>query len=489
MSGKRNEAEEAEAGAPTDGACPAGPSPLLRRALLAFGSRDARRSSGSRKRRRRGRMDTPPPTARMALAFASPFPAAHVAPPLSRVESTAIGDSPILDVEIPIAMGRHTRHTPARCCPLDQVALDHRRDGDAPPPAGRLRLGSVGRAALASFGPRSRKTIHTYLVRWNVFVTEFCDPEGYDPWVFNPTVFELWAGWMYERGGVASVDDWASAFNYVYRAHSLYPPFRDGRIRECKLQFKKAAKARRISEGDVWMRTDIPSRAIQHLLLLYQTAADASSWETCDQMAAVLMLLLFWVRASTFGHSTPGDISLVPGWSHPSLVFTLRKVKRGPQAWAPTTMSIPLTPPSGNAAARVFEIMEETLQRNPRFSGQALGLNFENAAYRMTDWCKLFMPRDAIHLAPGTFIGSQSCRITGATHARVSLNAPWNVIMTWGGWLSATRCQGYIRALPPCAYMAALYWFLSPGQSLAAQGILSSSVRWPRAGYQELEEP
>ena len=237
------------------------------------------------------------------------------------------------------------------------------------------------------------------------------------------------------------------------------------------------------------MRTDIPTRAIQHLLLMYQSAAEAGSWETCDRMAAILILLVFWVRASTFGHSTPGDLSVVPGWSFPSLVFTLRKVKRGPQAWAPTTMAIPLTPPAGNAAAQVFQILEDTLQRNPQFSGQALGLDFDNAAFRMTDWCKLFMPRDAIHLAPGTFIGSQSCRITGATHARVSLNAPWNVIMTRGGWLSATRCQGYIRALPPCAYMAALYWFLSPGQSLAAQGILSSSVRWPRAGYQELDEP
>ena len=441
-----------------------------------------RRLRGTKRRRRRSAVgDGLPsqPSARRAI-----FPALPPGPDPVAADHIAL-DAPILDMAVSIAPGRFAGQVPDRVVPLSAIEIeDIAGPAAAPRPAG-VRLGALGLAELADFGPRQRKTIVGYLERWNIFVTKFCDIEHYDPWVFDPLVFELFAGWMYELGKVASIDNWASSFNYVYRVHNLFPAFRDGRIREIKSQFKKAAKARKIERGDVWLRTEIPSRAIRFMLDIYRVHELGAAAHHCERIAAILVLLLFWTRASTFGNSRPGDLALVPGHGSPALAFTLRKVKMGAQRWAPTTMALPIRPPAGNEAARIFQILELTLTRNPRFSGEALGLTFDNAAYQMTDWICEYMPRDEVHLPPGTYIASQSGRITGASHARVSLNAPWTVITAWGGWRSLPRYMGYIREVLVEVFMAHLYWFLNPGHVALAGAGIPPAVHFPRVGYMD----
>ena len=88
------------------------------------------------------------------------------------------------------------------------------------------------------------------------------------------------------------------------------------------------------------------------------------------------------------------------------------------------------------------------------------------------------MRRDRIVLPPGTFISSQSGRITGCTHARVSLECSFGVIQSWGGWITPERCKGYIRAALPDNYYKDMYWFICPGLAQPK----NPHVTWPRVG-------
>ena len=409
-----------------------------------------------------------------------------------------IVDGPILASAIHIETGRHARRVPVRVSSLDdsdEVAHDGVADeleqmslaaspgeqASVPRSLPRVRRGVEGLKALISFGPRKAKTVLGYIHRWNSFeeFVEWCDQEHYDPWVFSPTVFELFAGWKYELNKTKSIDVYASSFNYIYRVHNLYPAFKDGRIREVKVQFRKAAQARRNDEGEEYLRTDMPSRAVLYALAqLEDHQREPFNKTNSERIVAILILLLFWVRGSTFGHSKPGDLRLVEGLGGPTLTFTLTRVKRGPQLYAPTTMGIPLVPPAGNRAAPLFKMVHRHIKRFPDFSGESLGLTFDNAADLMTDWIRLYMPRDRIVLPPGTFISSQSGRITGCTHARVSLECSFGVIQSWGGWITPERCKGYIRAALPDNYYKDMYWFICPGLAQPK----NPHVTWPRVG-------
>ena len=314
-------------------------------------------------------------------------------------EDELISDGPILETALHIETGQHARRVPVRVSSLDEVTHDSEgdpRDAEVPGSLPRVRRGIEGLKALISFGPRKTKTVVEYIRRWNSFV-EWCDQEAYDPWVFSPTVFELFAGWKYELNKTKSIDVYASSFNYIYRVHNLYPAFKDGRIREVKAQFRKAAQARRNEEGEEYLRTDMPSRAVLYLLSqLADHQHGVYSKINSERIVSILILLLFWVRGSTFGHSKPGDLKLVQGLGGPTLTFTLTRVKRGPQLYAPTTMGIPLVPPAGNRAAPLFEMIHRHIRQFPDFSGESLGLTFDTAADIMTDWIRFYMPREAV---------------------------------------------------------------------------------------------
>ena len=119
-------------------------------------------------------------------------------------------------------------------------------------------------------------------------------------------------------------------------------------------------------------------------------------------------------------------------------------------------------PPAGNlVAGRFFEILRRSLTRSPDFSGESLGLNFDNAAGMITKWIRREIPATSIGLPAGSYISSHSGRITGASHARFSVRADIGTIMDWGGWKTASRCMLYTREVPLSEFWKEFYFFLA----------------------------
>ena len=384
----------------------------------------------------------------------------------------AVSDAIVLQ-DFVITTGRFAATVPTRTVALSEVELE----GEGLPPLreGRVRKGLAGLREIGKFSARKRSTCKQYIGYWNIFV-EFCDTEEYDPWVFSATVFELFAGFMYEEDRCKSLDGYTSAFNYVFRLHHQHPPFRQGRVCEAKIQYKQACQARINDRGGETLRVCYPDRAF---FILYEAAAQAEleqAWDTCEWIAVILILTFFWIRASSWGASCPGDVRISQG----QLILILRQVKCGRQHFEPTEMIVPRPPPGNRAAGFAFGFIERVLRRNPRFSGMDQGITFEKASDVITQWVRALMPRDAVGLPPGSYLASHSSRQTGASHARLSLvpPAPWEWVMNWGGWMSPDRCRGYIKRVSPSRFWAEFYFFLAGNYS-------GPAIKFGRTGFDD----
>ena len=199
-------------------------------------------------------------------------------------------------------------------------------------------------------------------------------------------------------------------------------------------------------------------------------------FEELEQLLALMVLLLFFIRAGSFGATLKGDISLLPIGD---LNLILRRVKRGNQLAEPTQKTIPPPPADNLVASRVFTIFKKVLGRNPGFSGESLGLNFENAAGMITKWIRQGIPSESIGLPAGSYISSHSGRITGASHARYSARADIGAIMDWGGWKTASRCMLYTREVPRSEFWREFYFFL--GRNFA----VVDRIGWGARGHDQ----
>ena len=353
---------------------------------------------------------------------------AHVAPKTEDISDTVVSAFHIKE-------GKHATKIPTREVALRVQDLEVGDEGDAvPKPVGRnwdvnqdIELdepvpipGVIGLQELAAFGKRQVKTIKGYIVKWNVFV-DFCDLDAnkYDPWVFSAQVFELFAGYCFEgKATKSSIDGFASALNYVYRIHHLPPYFRGGRVKDIKIQYKEAAKARKKAEGKDTDRLPLSEPMGIALIKYFKGAIEKEDQQASEQAAAISILLLFWIRASSFGYSKPGDVAfLVDG----DFQFVLRKTKDGGLLPTPSYKSIERPPTTNGVATVIFDLLRTTMRRNPNFSGENLGLTYTNAADSISKWMRRILPRADFGLVKGTSISSHSGRITGSSLANKTL--------------------------------------------------------------------
>ena len=349
---------------------------------------------------------------------------AHVAPTTEDINDTIVS-------AFHIKGGKHATKIPTREVALRVQDLEVGDEGGAVPKSVRRNWDvnqeiepdkpvpiprAIGLQELAAFGPRQVTTIKGYIVKWNVFV-DFCDLNAnkYDPWVFSAEVFELFAGYCFEgRITKSSIDGFASALNYVYRIHHLPPYFRGGRVKEIKIQYKKAAKARKKAEGKDTDRLPFSEPMGIALIKYFKGAIEKEDQQASEQAAAISILLLFWIRASSFGYSKPRDVAfLVDG----DLQFVLRKSKDGGLLPTPSYKSIEKPPTTNVVATVIFDLLRTTLRRNPNFSGENLGLTYTNAADSISKWIRRILPRADFGLVKGTSVSSHSGRITGSSPA------------------------------------------------------------------------
>ena len=113
---------------------------------------------------------------------------------------------------------------------------------------------------------RNSETIKGHVSAWNIYVTELCDPEGYDPWYTSPTVFELFVGYMYEKNTTGDLARFSAAINYMHQAHNLVAGHKGGRFAEAKSAFVTAQKLRRREAETLTFRALIPDHAMLHFV-------------------------------------------------------------------------------------------------------------------------------------------------------------------------------------------------------------------------------
>ena len=109
-------------------------------------------------------------------------------------------------------------------------------------------------------------------------MTEFCDPEGYDPWYTSPTVFELFVGYnvMYKKTTTGDMARFSAAINYMHQAHNLVTGHKGGHVAEAKSAFVNALKLRRHEEGTLTFRALIPDHAMLHFVSVTILAMEAA---------------------------------------------------------------------------------------------------------------------------------------------------------------------------------------------------------------------
>jgi hypothetical protein len=371
-----------------------------------------------------------------------------------------VGDSHLLDTAS-ISMGTHARIRPVRSSDLtmaERVVLDGQA---AIEDAGLPRLGQRGWKEVSKSGARKPKTIRGYVRNWNIYVTKFCDPEGFDPWVTSPTVFELFIGYLYEVGMTGSADRFTSAINYIHKAHDLPPLHDGGRYAEAKVAFAKSMKIRRKGDGTLTYRALIPDYGFIHFLNQLRLWEDGGLYTRCNRSFFIIVKVLTWVRAITMGATEPGDCALAGD----HFLFTVRRTRCGNEEIIPTQMSIPMPGHNdGNdVSAFVMGFLKRTLEREPGICAEVVGIDVDTAAEHITAWMREFMPAAILKLPMGAKISSHSSRDTGATQAKRSVKlVPWDTIMSWGGWLSEARCKGYIKPAQPSVFWAKFFYWLAP---------------------------
>ena len=401
-------------------------------------------------------------------------------------ENELVGDMVHLN-SASLLMGVSVAEYPTRVAsltPLERAVLDGLVPAEDP--ADRIRKGIVGWAAISEVKKTNPKTISGHVRYWNVYVSVFCDPEGYDPWVICPTMFELFAGHMYELRAGRRIDKFASAINFVHAAHGLAAVVKGGRYMEAKQAYVKAV----ISRGGLscTYRALIPDSGYVNFLGRLAGFEWRREWENCDRAFMILAKQLSWVRAVTLGASIPGDFRVFPqgtnsrGQETYVYKFIIRKTKCGNEEFRPTTQTIPWPSPrdDNGIAEVVMGFVARTLLRNPLICAASVGINPTSAAGKITGWMRDFMPLGELGLPAGAMISSHSARDTGATHARRSLYPPcdWDTVMSWGGWQSQKRCIGYIKPLSSrSAFWKDFYYWLAPDYRL--------DVGFPREGYAE----
>ena len=444
--------------------------------------------------RRSAALVTASPMGIITLATASPSAAAVGSSPripLGHIQDRSgddesVGDMVHLDSES-LLVGSHAEGPPSRnstLTPYERAVLS----GESPPedPKNKFRKGVKGWAKISETQNRNPKSIREHVRYWNIFVKIFCDPEGYDPWQMCPTIFELFAGHMFELETVRSIDKFGSAINYVHRAHGLVGVVRGGRYMEAKQAFKNAV----LASGRLvcTYRALIPDFGYVNFLGRLAGIEARRDWIQCDRAFLCIAKQLSWVRAVTMGASEPGDFRLMPqgtdarGKMTYSYAFTIRKTKCGNEAFRPTVQVIPWPALSSNngVAEVVMGFVARTLLRNPKICAESLGITQTSAAGIITGWMREFMPIGELLLPEGAMISSHSARDTGATHAKRSVYPPcdWDTVMSWGGWLSQKRCRGYVKSLTgPSAFWRQFYYWLAPN--------FHADVTFPRPGWAE----
>tara|TARA_B110000208_G_scaffold158489_1_gene192707 strand:- start:77 stop:1585 length:1509 start_codon:yes stop_codon:yes gene_type:complete len=394
------------------------------------------------------------------------------------LRSESVGDMVHLDSST-IPMGRHALAVPVRSASLtaeERLVLD----GAAPlSEHGTIRKGVAGWAKVSTVAAkRNPETIKAHVKAWVIYVREFCDPEGYDPWYTSPTVFELFVGYMYEKNTTGDLARFSAAINYMHQAHNLVAGHIGGRFAEAKSAFVKAQKLRRHEAGTLTFRALIPDHAMLHFVSVTIPALEiAEEWAACDQAFIILSKAVTWTRAISMGATLEGDFDQ----TEYHFLVTIRKTKCGNEEFQPIQFSIPF-PEEGDGneiAAMVMGFLSRNLTRNPNICAKSVGITRKSASDKITKWMQHFMPQSLLKLPPGSYISSHSTRDTGATHAKRSLfpSCGWDTIMSWGGWLTEKRCKGYIKFCQPSLFWGKFYYWLCPAYK--------RQFHAPRAGYAE----
>jgi hypothetical protein len=330
--------------------------------------------------------------------------------------------------------------------------------------------------SMSSSSSPNAKTVQSHVRLWNRYVVEFCDPEGYDPWVFSVTKMELFAGWVFESGTRATMDAFFSAINYVLTVHDCAELYRGGRVAAVKADFKKTMRRDRNAKGLLTYRALIPDHGMLQFFEHIRAAETEGNDVLCLRAVLILVKIMTWVRAASMGTVEPEDITFIQNY----LTVTIRSSKCGKEDFEPTQFSIP-PPPKGNQVATfVMSFIRRSVNRLSEVSAEAAGLTKANAADRMSEWMRAFMPSDVLNLPAGSFISSHSSRETGASHCRCSLDPPlsWDGEMAWGGWANQLRCLGYVKVdTRPSAFWRDFFFWLSPLHQV--------NFIMPRQGYFE----
>ena len=374
-------------------------------------------------------------------------------------------------------VGLYSRGAPDRIASLNDAELAV-LEGEVPTPSqGRVRRGLAGmRRMAANSSPNMITVAGPYARHWNTWVT-FCDLEQYDPWAFCVTTMEMFAGYMFEKGTVASLDNTISAINYILTVHGCHQLYRGGRITSLKAEYRDTMKQDRNSRGLLTYRALIPDHGMTGFFARIRAAEAEGDDTSCIRAALILVKMLTWVRAVSLGASQAGDITFVHGF----LTVIIRRTKCGGEAFEPTQFSIPWPKAENTVALFVMTFLQRTLRRHPDLGAGLARITPENAADCITAWMRAFMPAEELNLPAGSYIASHSSRDTGASHSRCSLVPPcsWDGVMSWGGWRNQLRCLGYAKQDTRfSAFWGQFYWWLSPLQPTVTGA--------PRQGYFEL---
>lgn len=328
-------------------------------------------------------------------------------------------------------------------------------------------VGSEGVRAMDAAGglqPGTRTRYASEVVKWR----RFCTANNYDPDYFCWSVFELFAGWMFENYNPQSLTHHVSALNDYFKGLPRYdgvPPVRAtlGPLTAIKKKYHDAVLARQADP----VRTKVAAvkhteldlffgpPAVQMLIAIALHGAPADGVDAAE----ILIGILFGCRAE----STNGWLVRFAATGHLEVAFGQWKTLNEARLAFLPARSIPPPQDPRHPRAALFAGLRRALS-----SSAPRRLEFVRSgsaeAPRITANVRRLLPPTLV-LQPGNRrLGAKSMRKTMAS-APAAQGIPDTTIQHWGLWSrhSLTLVQNYInRTYPPDPMMASLFDFLMP---------------------------
>eukprot|EP01052_Picozoa_sp_SAG31_P035734 SAG31_NODE_4352_length_3321_cov_6.948790_3_plen_285_part_00 len=230
--------------------------------------------------------------------------------------------------------------------------------------------------------------------------------------------WRLFAGWRFTQSRDKDLNAPRSAINRFLEDHGRARGLLGHQINNIIKRFRQIQVDRNTREGidSDLHRVPCPEVALKLLVHRGLTARGNDLMWIC----ALLVMALFWFRASTVAGLRPGDVSFaIDG----SLTVSVRVMKRRPEFLTrPAVLSVP-DAPAGHPRHTVFTVLHRLLDANPDALcavGRAVSATAQNgsaASGRLTKEFRRLVPTTALHLPDGAIVASQSFREMGATTA------------------------------------------------------------------------